>query len=54
VRLLAAQGVDRIVECGPGKVLAGLVKRIAPQVETVAIQDSAALDAALAAGSPAC
>jgi [acyl-carrier-protein] S-malonyltransferase len=54
VRFLAAQGVDRIVECGPGKVLAGLVKRIAPQVETVAIQDSAALDAALAAGSPAC
>ena len=38
---------DRIVECVPGKVLTGLSRRIAPGVEGIAIQDSAALDAAL-------
>lgn len=51
VRFLAEHGVDRIVECGPGKVLTGLVKRIAPELQALAIQDSAALGAALAAGS---
>ena len=50
VQFLAAHGVDRIVECGPGKVLTGLAKRIAPEVAGVALQDSAALDAALAQG----
>ena len=28
VRALASRGVGRIAECGPGKVLAGLCKRI--------------------------
>jgi [acyl-carrier-protein] S-malonyltransferase len=46
VRLLGTKGVTRIVECGPGKVLAGLGKRIAPDIEYIAIQDSAALAAA--------
>jgi [acyl-carrier-protein] S-malonyltransferase len=40
VRFLAAQGVTRIVECAPGKVLNGLDKRIAPEVEGLAVQDS--------------
>lgn len=47
VRHLQANGVTRIVECAPGKVLAGLVKRTADGVEAVAITDSAALAAAL-------
>ena len=50
VQFLAARGVDRIVECAPGKVLTGLSKRIAASVECVAIQDSAALAAALEQG----
>ena len=48
VEFLVRNGVKRIVECAPGKVLTGLSKRIAGSVECVAIQDSAALDAALA------
>ena len=48
VRHLQAQGVTRIVECAPGKVLAGLVKRTVDGVEAVAITDSAALAAATA------
>ena len=48
VRYLQAQGVTRIVECAPGKVLAGLVKRSIDGVEAVAITDSAALAAATA------
>jgi [acyl-carrier-protein] S-malonyltransferase len=46
VQALAARGATRIVECGPGKVLAGLNKRIVPAVECVALNDSASLDAA--------
>jgi len=47
VRYLAAQGVTRIVECAPGKVLAGLVKRSVDGVEAVAVTDAAALAAAM-------
>ena len=50
VEFLARHGVKRIVECAPGKVLAGLSKRIAAGVECLPIQDSAALDAALSKG----
>lgn len=52
VRFLVEHGADRIVECAPGKVLTGLNKRIAPEAAAVAIQDSAALDAALGKGEP--
>jgi len=48
MRFLHAGGVTRIVECAPGKVLAGLVKRTVDGVEAVAITDSAALAAAIA------
>ncbi|HZX75692.1 ACP S-malonyltransferase [Lysobacter sp.] len=37
VQALVGQGVTRIAECGPGKVLAGLVKRIDKAVDTRAI-----------------
>jgi [acyl-carrier-protein] S-malonyltransferase len=48
VQFLGHKGVRRIVECGPGKVLTGLCKRILPDVECIALQDSAALAAASA------
>jgi [acyl-carrier-protein] S-malonyltransferase len=48
VQALAAGGAARIAECGPGKVLAGLVKRIDKGVQARAIGTPAELDAALA------
>jgi [acyl-carrier-protein] S-malonyltransferase len=46
IEFLARHGVKRIVECAPGKVLVGLSKRIATDVECTAITDTAALAAA--------
>lgn len=47
VQAMAARGVTHIVECGPGKVLAGLVRRIAPAVEGISLADRDALEQAL-------
>jgi [acyl-carrier-protein] S-malonyltransferase len=47
IQSLAAQGVTHVVECGPGRVLAGLTRRIAPTLESLAIHDDASLAAAL-------
>lgn len=43
VRYMAGQGVDRFIECGPGRVLAGLNKRIVPDTQTEAIFDAQSL-----------
>ena len=48
VQALAAGGATRIVECGPGKVLAGLIKRIDKSLEARAIGAPAEFDATLA------
>ena len=48
VQALAAGGATRIVECGPGKVLAGLIKRIDKSLDARAIGAPADFDAALA------
>ncbi len=49
VEELARLGVTRVVEIGPGKVLAGLVKRIAPEIEAFNVEDKASLEKTLAA-----
>jgi [acyl-carrier-protein] S-malonyltransferase len=46
VQALAAQGITRIAECGPGKVLAGLVKRIDKSLEARALGTPAEFGAA--------
>jgi [acyl-carrier-protein] S-malonyltransferase len=47
VQAMAQSGVSRIIEAGPGKVLAGLNKRIDKNISNAAIVDAATLDAAL-------
>lgn len=47
VKAIAAQGVTHVIECGPGKVLAGLTKRIDGNLVGAAIVDPASLDEAL-------
>ncbi len=49
IQALAARGVTHVVECGPGKVLAGLDQaHRAPTWRSYALTDSAAIDATLA------
>ena len=43
VQALKARGLTSVVECGPGKVLAGLVKRIDPEMSGMALFDPATL-----------
>ena len=45
VELMAANGVDRFIEFGPGKVLTGLSRRIAPDAAALAVPDLDAIGA---------
>jgi [acyl-carrier-protein] S-malonyltransferase len=45
IRKLVADGVTRFVELGPGRVLAGLIKRIARGTEVVSLGTAEAVDA---------
>lgn len=44
IRALTMAGATRFVECGPGKVLAGLNKRIAPEHTTISLHDEESLN----------
>jgi [acyl-carrier-protein] S-malonyltransferase len=48
VRRMAQLGATQILECGPGRVLAGLVKRIDGTLRGVALTDRQSLEQALA------
>lgn len=43
IQALKARGLTTLVECGPGKVLAGTVKRIDPDLNAIALSDPASL-----------
>ena len=47
IRRMREMGVTRIVECGPGKVLAGMTKRIDGEIESFALADRGSLEQAL-------
>lgn len=47
IQAMAGEGVDTLVECGPGKVLVGLNKRIVKEMNAVAVYDPAGLESAL-------
>lgn len=49
IRKMSDNGVTHVVECGPGRVLSGLTKRIAPQLESLVVNDAATLTSTLAA-----
>ncbi|HSS19270.1 MAG TPA: ACP S-malonyltransferase [Pyrinomonadaceae bacterium] len=48
IQLLIAQGVDRFVEVGPGKVLTGLMRQISREVKCFNVEDVASLRSAQA------
>jgi [acyl-carrier-protein] S-malonyltransferase len=49
VQGMAEAGIDTLVELGPGKVLAGLVRRIDKSIKTFSVEDEAGLRAAVEA-----
>ena len=48
IEFMVARGVERVVECGPGKVLSGLCRRIHKPLSASAIETPGALQATLA------
>ena len=49
IRRMAEMGATHIIECGPGRALAGMTKRIGASVQSLALSDREALEGALRA-----
>ncbi len=48
IQWMKSQGIESVIECGPGKVLSGLIKRIDKTLHASSIYDQCSLEAALA------
>ena len=49
VRVLQSMGIQTLIEIGPGTVLSGLAKRIAPDLRLLNVQDQASLSSTIEA-----
>ena len=49
IRKMSDLGVTHVIECGPGRVLSGLTKRIAPNLESLVVNDMATIASTLTA-----
>ena len=47
IRKMAGLGATHVVECGPGRVLAGMTRRISPPLQSLSLADRASLENAL-------
>lgn len=47
IQAMKAQGITHVVECGPGKVLSGMVKRIEPEMVAMFVTDPGSMQVAL-------
>ena len=47
IEAMAAAGIKTIIEAGPGKTLTGLVKKIAPEITALNVEDAESLEAAV-------
>lgn len=47
IQLMKSQGIENIIESGPGKVLSGLIKRIDKSLSVICVQDKSSLEQAL-------
>ena len=47
IKVMQAMGVKTFIEVGPGTVLTGLVKRIAPEAKTFNVHDPQSLESAV-------
>jgi [acyl-carrier-protein] S-malonyltransferase len=43
IRVMASEGVTHILEIGPGRVLAGLIKRISKELKVLSVGDAGSL-----------
>jgi [acyl-carrier-protein] S-malonyltransferase len=48
VKCMRANGVEKLLECGPGKVLSGLIRRIEPEISCFASDNPEGLTSAIA------
>ena len=49
IQKMVEEGVDTFIEIGPGKVLAGLNKKIAPEANVYNVYDKASLESTITA-----
>jgi len=46
IQYMKKQGIEQIIECGPGKILSGLIKRIDKSLHAMSVNDPSSFDAA--------